>query len=403
MSKKIFILSPAYPLRGGIASFSERLAREFQAEGHQVTIVSFSLQYPSFLFPGKTQFSSDPPPSDLQIETCINSINPFNWLKIGIQLARQRPDVVIARFWLPFMGMSLGTILWLLKILRGGKKMKIMGLVDNIIPHEKRFGDRLLARYFATACDGFVVMSRSVGEELKQFSNRKSVFIPHPIYDNYGKKVSRTEGVKFLQLDANQRFILFFGFIRRYKGLDLLLDAMGLMKLKYPPSVFRTEDLGLRTENAHQASDSILNPQSPILIVAGEFYEDEQFFRQKIKDLQLENDVIVHADFIPSENVRYYFAAADLVVQPYRTATQSGISQVAYHFEKPMLVTNVGGLSEIVPHGEVGYVVEPQAEAIATALQDFYEHNRLETFIEKVIKNKKRFAWSAMTNAFLEF
>ena len=378
MIKNIVIIGPAHPLRGGLATFDERLARAFQEDGHRVTLVTFSLQYPNFLFPGKTQYSTDPAPKDIDIQVLINSINPFNWLSVGSKLKKMKPDVVICRFWLPFMGPSLGTIL---RLIKRNRHSKIIGLIDNIIPHEKRFGDRPLAQYFASACDGFVVMSRAVAEEMKSFSNRPTAFIPHPIYDNYGEKVSREMALDYLKLENKTRYILFFGFIRQYKGLDLLLEAMSLIK---------------KHENTEGGEK--LNFK---LIVAGEFYDDEAFYRDLIIAQGIEEQVIIKSDFIPSEEVRYYFAAADLIVQPYRTATQSGISQVAYHFEKPMLVTNVGGLPEIVPHGEVGYVVEPNPEFIADALLDFFQNNRLNDFTEKVIENKKRFSWKAMTDGFI--
>jgi D-inositol-3-phosphate glycosyltransferase len=378
MSKNILIIGPAHPLRGGLATFNERLARAFQSEGHTVNIVTFSLQYPDFLFPGKTQYSTEPAPEDLKISVAINAFNPFNWLKMGRILARQNADLVICRFWLPIMAPCLGTIL---RFIRGNKKSKIVGLIDNIVPHEKRFGDRPLAQYFASACAAFVVMSRSVEEEMKSFTTRPVAYIPHPIYDTYGEKSDRSTALKTLQLADNQRYILFFGFIRHYKGLDLLLEAMEIVKKR------RYTEGSLK-----------LNLK---LLVAGEFYEDETLYHEKIKALGIENDVILHADFIPTDAVRYYFAAADLVVQPYRTATQSGISQVAYHFEKPMVVTNVGGLPEIVPHGKAGYVVEPTPLSIAEALIDFYENKDINAFDEGVIEQKKRFSWAAMTDEFL--
>jgi D-inositol-3-phosphate glycosyltransferase len=378
MPKNILIIGPAHPLRGGLATFNERLARAFQSEGHTVNIVTFSLQYPDFLFPGKTQYSTEPAPTDLTISVAINAFNPFNWLKMGRILARQNADLVICRFWLPIMGPCLGTIL---RFIRRNNHSKIIGLIDNIIPHEKRFGDRPLAQYFASACAAFVVMSRSVEAEMKGFTTRPIAYIPHPIYDTYGAQCDRETAIKHLQLIDYQRYILFFGFIRHYKGLDLLLEALSIAK-----------------KRAYTEGSSKLAVK---LIVAGEFYEDEAFYREKIKALGIENDVILHADFIPTEDVRYYFAAADLVVQPYRTATQSGISQVAYHFEKPMIVTNVGGLPEIVPHGKAGYVVEPNPQNIADALTDFYENKSLDAFQKGVIEQKKRFSWEAMTEAFL--
>lgn len=373
MQKKIIIVGPAYPLRGGLATFDERLARAFQAHGHWVKIYTFNLQYPNFLFPGKTQYSDEPPPKDINIEVSINSVNPLNWLKVGKKIAHEQADIIICRFWLPFMGPSLGTIL---RLAKRAEKTKIIGLIDNIIPHEKRVGDRPLAQYFVDACDAFVVMSQSVKKEMKTFTRQKCVFIPHPIYDNYGEKVEHTEGVNFLHLSDKKKYILFFGFIRRYKGLDLLIEAF---------QIFKKQAIAKNIQ----------------LIIAGEFYDDENYYKSLIAQHHLTDEVIIHSDFIPDGNVRYYFAAADIVVQPYRSATQSGISQIAYHFEKPMIVSNVGGLSEIVPDGVAGYVIEPEPHQIADALTDFFANNKSNFLTEGVKEYKKHFSWDAMVDGFL--
>ncbi len=371
MSKKIAIITPAFPLRGGIAASGERLAKAFQAEGNSVNIFSFRLQYPNFLFPGKTQFSDDAPPSDLAIYSTINSIQPLSWFYTARQIIDYAPDIIVCRFWLPFMAPSTGTILRRVK-----KKLPevcIIGLIDNIVPHEKRFGDKQLAQYFVDACHGFIVMSRSVEKEMQSFTTKKVVYIPHPIYDTYGEKIERNAALKFLNLPAEKRYILFFGFVRHYKGLDILLEAL---------------------------TNAEVRALNLTLLVAGEFYEDKQTHIDYINARQLTDHVIIKSDFIPSEAVRYYFGAADAVVQPYRTATQSGISQMAYHFETPMIVTNVGGLSEIIPNGKVGFVVEPNAEAIAQALIMFYKLGR-SNFVEGVADEKKRFSWENMTAAIL--
>ena len=372
MSKKIAIITPAYPLRGGIAASGERLAKAFQAEGNEVDIFSFSLQYPNFLFPGKTQFSDDAPPVDLTIHTTINSIQPLSWFSTAHQIINYAPDIIVCRFWLPFMAPSTGTILRRVKKKIPG--VRIIGLIDNIVPHEKRFGDKQLAQYFAYACDGFVVMSRSVEKEMLSFTEKRVVYIPHPIYDTYGEKTGRDASLKYLNLPTDKRYILFFGFVRKYKGLDILLEAL--------------TDVDVRALNL-------------TLLVAGEFYDDAQTYRDYINLHQLADNVIIKSDFIASDAVRYYFGAADAVVQPYRTATQSGISQMAYHFETPMIVTNVGGLSEIIPNGKVGFVVEPNADAIKQALIAFYKTDR-NIFVEGVADEKKRFSWENMTSAILD-
>lgn len=365
--KRIVLLSPAHPLRGGIASSTERLARALQDQGCEVTIFSFSLQYPAILFPGKTQYAEGPPPEGVKIITIVNSINPFNWLKVGRQLNKIAPDLIIARYWLPFMGPSMGTIL---RLARRNGKTKVLAITDNVIPHEKRPGDRVLTNYFIQAVDGFVVMSRSVMDDIRQFTDEKPVsYIPHPIYDNYGPLATRDDALRALSLPSDTKYLLFFGFIRAYKGLDLLLKAM---------ADDRVRRLGVK------------------LIVAGEFYDSPEMYHKIIAAEKLEDQVVLQNHYISNEHVRYYFAAADLVVQPYKSATQSGISQLAYHFEKPMVVTRVGGLPEIIVHEREGYVVEVKVKAIADAIVDFFESQRGEEMTEEVRKGKKRFSWDNM-------
>ncbi|MCB0520437.1 MAG: glycosyltransferase [Lewinellaceae bacterium] len=365
--RKIVLLSPAHPLRGGIAASSERFAQELQTAGYEVVIYSFSLQYPGFLFPGKTQFSSDPAPPGLDIRTAVNSVNPLNWLKVGLDLRRLRPDAIVPRYWLPFMGPCLGTIL---RLAKSNGHTKVVAIADNILPHEKRPGDRLFTRYFLSTLDACITMSQSVEEDLRKFSaNMPAACIPHPIYDNYGEKVSREAALTHLGLDEKTHYLLFFGFIRDYKGLDLLLDAMADERIR---------KLDLK------------------LIVAGEYYGNQEVYAKQITDLGIETQLVLKTDYIATEEVRYYFGAADLVVQPYKSATQSGISQMAYHFEKPMVVTAVGGLPEIVPHGKAGYVVPVEAKAIADAVVDFYQHKKEKFFTEGVQEEKKRFSWRTM-------
>lgn len=371
--KKIVLLTPAHPLRGGIASSSERLALEFHHLGYEVVVVSFRLQYPNFLFPGATQFTDDPPPENVRIITRLNSVNPFNWLMTGLYLKKLCPDLLIIRYWLPFMGPSLGVVA---RIARSNKKTKVIALADNIIPHEKRPGDVLFTRYFCNSVNGFLVMSRSVGEDAGRFAPQKPVvYSPHPIFDNYGPIVSRKEALARLQLSEEIRYLLFFGFIRDYKGLDILLEALGDERIKALPVQ---------------------------LIIAGEFYGDKEKYLQLIQKFGLQDKVVLHNHFIPNEQVKYYFGASDLVVQPYKSATQSGISQLAYHFEKPMVVTRVGGLPEIVENGKVGYVVEVNAAAVAEAVLDFFEKGNLDKMTQGVRENKALFRWDSMVKALVD-
>lgn len=367
---KIVVLGTAWPYRGGIALFNERLAREFQKENDEVITYTFTLQYPSFLFPGKTQYSEEPAPQDMNIVRKVSSVNPFNWIKVGRELKKMAPDLIVIGFWLPFMAPCLGTIA---RIARKNGKTKVVSVVHNIVPHEHRIGDKMFATYFCNSVDGFVAMSDSVLNDLTLFDSVKPrVFCRHPLYDNFGKQVDREEALSKLGLDTNNRYMLFFGLIRDYKGLDIMLKAY---------------------------ADSRLRKMGVKLIVAGEFYNNAEKYFELEKELGLEGEVIWHREFVPDSKVRYYFGAADIIVQPYKSATQSGVTQIAYHFEKPMIVTNVGGLAEIVPNGKAGYVVEPDEKEIADAIVDFFGNNRQDEFKEGLLFEKKKYAWSNMTKS----
>ena len=368
---KVIILGPAWPYRGGIAAFSERLARQYQAEGHEVEVVTFTLQYPSFLFPGKTQYSEEPAPEGLKITRKLNSVNPFSWIATGRYIKKQKPDLVVSAYWLPFMAPALGTALRRAK----RKGMRRVAILHNLVPHEKRPGDKMFSKYFVGSNDGFVTLSRSVLEEINLFDPKGSksrTYSPHPLYDHYGKTLGRKEALDLIGLRESQRYVLFFGFIREYKGLDLLLDAMGDERMA---------QLGVK------------------LIVAGEFYGDPKPYQDRISRLDIGDRVVMHTDFIPDHEVNRYFCAADLVVQPYKSATQSGVSQIAYHFEKPMVVTNVGGLPEIVPDGKAGFVVEPSGDAIADAIVRYFKEDWQQRLTDGVREEKKKYGWDKMTAA----
>lgn len=367
---KVIIVGTAYPYRGGLSAFNERMAREYQNMGHEVEIYTFTLQYPGFLFPGKTQYSDEPAPEDLRIYRKINSCNPFNWIKVGNEIRRKKADLVIVKYWLPFMAPCLGTIM---RRIRKNRHTRIVSVLDNVIPHEKRIGDKMFSRYFVNSVHGFVAMSKSVLQDLNLFDTAKPrQFCPHPLYDHYGERLPKAEAQQLLGLDPNFRYVLFFGFIRAYKGLDLLFDAF---------------------------ADPRLKQQNVKLIVAGEFYGAPEPYLEQLQRLGIGDRVVLATDFIPDHCVNRYFGACDIVAQPYKSATQSGVTQIAFHFEKPMLVTDVGGLAEIVPHGKVGYVVAPDAHEIANSLADYFENNREEDFTAAVREEKKKYAWSSMTGA----
>lgn len=366
----ITIIGSAHPLRGGgISTFNERLAEVLQAQGHNVVIYSFSLQYPSFLFPGKSQFTDEPAPKGLTIHSAINSINPLNWISVGNRIKKEKPDLIIVRFWLPFMGPCFGTIL---RLVRKNRHTKIVAITDNVIPHEARPGDMAFTKYFLKSADAFVAMSKDVLKDLSTFTNKPSAFSPHPVYDNYGKAVSKVDACEHLKLNADEKYIMFFGFIRKYKGLDILLEAMNDERIK---------TAGIK------------------LIVAGEYYDAKETYEQQIADYGIADNVCLFTEFIPNDEIRYYFSAADLVVQPYRSATQSGITQVAYHFEKPMVVTNVGGLPEVVPDGETGFVTSTDATEIATAILKFYQPDSIPNLEQNIKTEKQKYSWDTFTQS----
>lgn len=359
---KIIIIGPAFPLRGGIANFNEALCRSLQNAGHDVSVISFTLQYPSFLFPGTTQYDNGKGPEDIRIRPMINSINPANWFRVAQYVKSKQPDLVIIRFWLPFMGPCLGTIARLIR-----KNTKVIAVTDNVIPHEKKPGDRIFSSWFLKSMHGYIAMSKAVLEDISLFEkDRPRRLLPHPVYNIFGEKTDRETALRELQLSPENRYILFFGIIRKYKGLDILLEAFSQFDYK-----------------KYKAK----------LLVAGEFYEDEQPYRDLIRQKGMGDEVMMHNHYIPSEKVKYYFAAADIVAQTYRSATQSGVAQIAYHFERPLLVTDVGGLAEIVPHLKAGYVSLPEPASVAGWLGDFYAKNRENEFLPNIIEEKKRFAW----------
>ena len=360
----VIIIGPGHPLRGGLATFNQRLAKAFQDEGHTCSIVSFSLQYPDFMFPGTKQYSDEPAPEGIRIDSWINSMNPMNWIKTGNRLKKMKPDIIIVRFWLPLMGPALGTIL---RRVKKNKHTKIICIADNVIPHEKRAGDKPFTKYFLGSCDAFITMSEKVMSDLRTFEPQKpAMLVQHPLYDNFGAILPKAEAREHLGLNPDEKIVLFFGFIRKYKGLDLLLEAMSQLK---------TESIRL--------------------LVAGEFYEDEKPYLEMVEKLGLKDTVILRTQFIADSEVKYYLSAADAVIQPYKNATQSGVTPLAYHFEKPMVVTNVGGLPSLVPDGKVGLVVEPQPAAIAEGIRRFYQLGE-NYFIPHLRSEKLKYSWSRM-------
>ena len=382
MAKKIIIIGPAHPLRGGLASYNERLAKAFADEGNNVMVYTFSLQYPGFLFPGTTQYSTEPAPKNLSIKVCINAINPLNWWRIGHVLKKLQPDIIVVRYWLPFMGPCLGTIL---RLVKKNKHTKVVCIADNIIPHEKRIGDTAFTKYFVQPVDAFITMSEKVMNDLPTFApNTPATFVPHPLYDNFGEKIEKSTAKAYLNINPNEKIILFFGFIRKYKGLDILFDAIKILQQKMIAT-----------------PDAVKNLIPFKVLVAGEFYEDKKPYVHQIAELGIEQHLILRTAFIPDSEVKYYLCAADVVIQPYRNATQSGVTPLAYHFEIPMIVTNVGGLPSLVPNGKVGIIAEPNAADIADKIIAFFNTGN-QYFLPHLIEEKKKYSWNKMTEAIIE-
>ena len=367
---KIIIIGPAHPLRGGLASFNERLARQFISEGNDVVIYTFSLQYPGFLFPGTTQYSTEPPSNDLTIKVRINSVNPLNWVVTGNELKQQKADIIVVRYWLPVMGPCLGTIL---RIVKRNRHTKVICIADNIIPHEKRAGDSAFTKYFIKPVDAFITMSDKVMNDLRTLSKKPALEVVHPLYDNFGEPLPKLEARRYLGLNEHDKIILFFGFIRKYKGLDLLLKAMAV------PAVRQSEIK---------------------LLIAGEFYEDREQYDKLIAENNLLPRLILRTDFIADSEVKYYLSAADFVIQPYRNATQSGVTPLAYHFEKPMLVTNVGGLPDKVPNNKVGIVSEPTPESLAINILKMFELGE-DHFLPFLRAEKEKYSWKNLTGSII--
>lgn len=394
---KIIIVGPAYPLRGGIAHFNALLASHLSAR-HTVEVVTFKRQYPAFLFPGKTQEEVGGMSHTTPAPQLLDSINPLNWLRVGSILRERNADLVLFTYWLPFFAPCYGTIA---RKVKRNRKTKILFLCHNILPHERRPGDIALTRYAFRRADFFLVQSDAVESDLlKLFPHAIYRKTPHPVYEIFGDPIPKDEARRRLGILA-RNVILFFGYVRQYKGLMVLIDAMKMIadyRLSVPPKAGRDLDptygrIGEIVRRTPLGGDVLL-------LAVGEFYDDEKKYRRKVRDLNLESCVRFVSEYVPNDRVRLYFSAADVVVLPYRSATQSGIIQIAYNFDKPVITTNVGGLSEVVINGKTGFVVPPDnPDALAGAITKFYEENRENEFASNVRREKERFSWDNLVAA----
>lgn len=367
----IILLGTAYPLRGGIAHYVGLLWK-YLSRHHQVTVVTFSRQYPSLLFPGKTQQETGDAGIPLESLPWMDSINPFSWIRTGWRLRARKPDLLLFKYWMPFFAPCYGVIS---AIVRWRRPTKVVYICDNLIPHEHRPGDRLLTRFALRFVDGYVVQSRSVEQDLRTLvTSPRYRYLPHPVYEIFGDEISRTEArsqlaARGVHLEPSDKVVLFFGYVREYKGLDVLLDAVPL----------------------------VLGRHRVRVLVVGEFYNNEQAYRDQVSRLGLEQIVHFHADYVPNEEVGMFFSAADVLALPYKSATQSGIIQIAYNFRRPVIATDVGGLGEVVRDGVTGYIRPPDdPAALAEAMVRFFDEDRFTEFRENVILEARKYSWDAM-------
>ncbi len=368
---KVTLVGPVFPYRGGIAHYTTMLAREF-ARHHEVTIVNFNRMYPGLLFPGKTQFDESDSPLRIESERWIDSINPVSWLRTGRRISRQRPDLVVFQWWQPFFAPSFRTITSQLR--RRG--IPVVFLCHNVLPHESSFVDKTLSRIGLGGTRHFQVQSRQDGERLRELRGDVAVsFNPHPIYDFFDQGAhTRASARQLLQLDG--KVVLFFGYVRPYKGLGVLLDAFATFRQRHTDAT---------------------------LLIVGEFYEDRQPYDDQMASLGITQSVRVVDEYVPNEAVEAYFRASDVTVLPYLSATQSGIIQTAYSFHQPVIVTAVGGLPDVVEDDRTGFVVPPQDPvALAGALDRFFSDSRAEEMGAAVEAGLDRFSWARCVQSLLE-
>jgi len=371
---RIALVGPMHPYRGGIAHYLEKMETGLRERGHETVPVTFTRQYPELLFPGKTQYVEDAETTDDDPVRLLDSLNPWTWYQTARYLAEQEPDVVLFKYWMSYFAPSFGLIARYLR--RRG--VRVVTVVDNALPHERRPGDKLLGTFFLRACDGLIVMSDEVEGDLHDLGIEAPIRrVNHPIYNTFGEARPRAEARDELGLPAEAPVLLFFGFVRRYKGLHVLLEAL-------PRIVERLPDVRL--------------------VIAGEFYDDKSFYEALIEKHQLGPYLHLHDGYVSDEDVAAYFSAADVVVQPYVSATQSGVAKIAYHFERPLIMTDVGGLAEMMPDGEAGLVVPPEdPAALAEAVLRFFKNDMRGSLTEGVRREKAKYTWEPLYDAVERF
>lgn len=369
---KIAMIGPVHPYKGGIAHYTDLLCRALREDGNEVQLYSFKFQYPKLLYkkPQKDMKSSGFGTNDADF--CIHTLNPFNWIKVAGRIKKQKPELIILQWWHPYFAPCFWSICKLLR------REKILFVCHNVFPHERFPLDRLLTKWTLGCGRYFITQSKMDARDLLSVKHDAVYRVtPHPTYGMFCRQgMSMQKAREQLQIDQGQRVLLFFGFVRKYKGLQYLLEAMKLLKEKD----FKVQ-----------------------LWVVGDFGEDKDEYVEQIRRFEIEDQVQMVEGYVPDDEVEKYFAASDLVVLPYLSATQSGIVQIAFGFEKPVLVTEVGGLPDVVTNGKTGYVVEPRsAEMIAEAIMDYYINNRREAFVSQIEKEKDRFSWKTFVDTMMQ-
>lgn len=374
MKKKIILIGPAYPYRGGNALFVTH-TYEALKDHFEVKIYNYKLLYPSLLFPGTTQFDkSKEQVFKVPNERLVNSINPFNWISVAKRLKQENADLVIFDWWHPFFGLCHGVISFLL---RKKYQNKILFITENVVSHEANFIDKILTRVGLKYASKFLALSGIVEKEVKQYSIDKKIYRSElPVYDCY-KPVDESSLLKFkteLGFEDDSLLLLFFGYVRKYKGLDILIKAF--------PAILK-------------------HSQKARLLVVGEFYDNPDEYLNLIDKLGIKDKVKMVNQFVPNEDVGKYYQISDLIVLPYRSATQSGILNVAYGFNKPVLVTDVGGLAEFVDEGKTGFVVEPNSpEAIVEGVQKFLSVKVTVDFTTHIGERNKKNSFNNLPEVF---
>jgi glycosyltransferase involved in cell wall biosynthesis len=366
------MIAPLPPFRGGIPQFAASSWKALVDAGHEVQAISFIRQYPATLLPGKPQYDPVPPPTPGPVLRRIDSVLPWTWLSTAREIVDFAPDILLFHHSTPFFAPAFGAILRSTR--RSLPDVKSFSLVHSAIPHERRPFDTRLNRWFLSQNNGYIVLSEEVERDLWRLGMRQSVKrIHHPVYDRFGPAPSRAEAREHLGIADDTPLILFFGYVRPYKGLQVLLEAI--------------------TEVRHSVHELRL-------IVAGEFHVSEKACRDQIARLGIARAVDIRNEFLPDDDVATLFAACDVVVQPYLATTQSGVAQIAFHFEKPMILTDVGGLAEIVQDGRAGMLVPPNdPDALADAIQRFFDEDLAGALSEGVRARKAEFSWGRLVEA----